>query len=173
MRWCVVLIVPLLWMLGCQPHGEAPPPPPPPPEDLSTWTVPALVQPPVLTPQAPAPGADKPTAAEKVYTFAPGTPYTVQVPVGWPLDIVLEPGEKVHNIVSGDRAPEASAPAPMQPASGDQTARVQTVIAQAAAAPPPAPEPSAGSRRWEVKEGIDGAGETVRAHIFVAASAPG
>jgi type IV secretion system protein VirB9 len=61
----------------------------------------------------------------------------------------------------------------MQPASGDQTARVQTVIAQAAAAPPPAPEPSAGSRRWEVKEGIDGAGETVRAHIFVAASAPG
>src|SRR5262249_50277871 len=102
-----------------------------------------------------------------------GTPYTVQVPVGWPLDIVLEPGEKVHNIVGGDRAPEASAPAPVRPASGDQTARVQTVIAQAAAAPPPAPEPRAGSRRWEVKEGLDGAGETVRSHIFVAASAPG
>ena len=34
-----------------------------------------------------------------------GTPYTIAVPVGWPLDIVLEPGEQIHNIVGGDRAP--------------------------------------------------------------------
>src|SRR5215467_7092779 len=174
MRWCVGLIVRLLWMAGCQPHIEAPPPPAPPPEDLSTWTVPALVQPPAPAPQAPAPREEKPTAAEKVYPYAPGMPYTVQVPVGWPLDIVLEPGEKVYNIVGGDRAPEASAPVPVKSASGDQTERLQAAIAQAAAAPPPpAPEPSAGARRWEVKEGLDGGGETVRSHIFVAASAPG
>ena len=99
--WCLLL---LMVLLGCT-HDEAPPPVPPPPEDLSTWSVPALVQPPPPVPQRAAPAEDKPTAAEKVYAFTPGATYAVNVPVGWPLDIVLERGEQVRNIVGGDRAP--------------------------------------------------------------------
>lgn len=170
MRWLVLLIVPLVSVLGCAPHEAAPPLPPAPPEDLSTWTVPELVQPPASPPHASALVDEKPTAAEKVYTFAPGTPYTVLVPVGWPLDIVLERGEQVHNIVGGDRAPETTAPP-----SGDPTARLQTAMAQAAPPPPPpsVPDATLGARRWEVREGKSGAGDTVQAHIFVAASEPG
>src|SRR5262249_17502723 len=150
MRWLALLIVPVVSVLGCARHEAAPPLPPPPPEDLSTWTVPALVQPPSPVPLPPAPGEDTPTAAEKAYPYTPGTPYTVPVPVGWPLDIVLERGEHVHNIVGGDRAPGASTPAPHAPASGDPTERAQTVIAPATATPPPPAESSAGARRWEV-----------------------
>jgi len=170
MHWVVMLLLSLVWLVGCAPH-EAAPLPPPPPEDLSTWTVPEVVQPPA--PALPA-EEDKPTAAEKVYAFTPGTPYTVQVPMGWPLDIVLERGEQVHNIVGGDRAPEPGTPAPGHPASEAPTERLQAVIAQATATPPPpAPEGSPGARRWEVREGVSGTGETRQAHLFVAASAPG
>src|SRR5215470_6509561 len=110
MRYVVVLM--LLLALGCA-HEAPPAPVPPPPEDLSTWTVPEVVQPPAPLPTAPPLGKDKPTAAEKVYAYTPGTPYTVPVPVGWPLDILLERGEQVRNIVGGDRAPaEAQGPAP-------------------------------------------------------------
>src|SRR5438105_926489 len=130
MRRSLGLVTCLLLISGCAPHAEVPLPVPPPPEDLSTWAVPELVQPPAAAPQGPVPGEDKPTVAEKVYPYTPGTPYTVQVPVGWPLDIVLERGEHVHNIVGGDRAPGASTPAPHAPASGDATERFQTVIAQ-------------------------------------------
>ncbi len=96
------------------------------------------------------------------------------VPVGWPLDIVLERGEQVHEIVGGDRAPSASTPVPQTSASGDATERLQTVIAQAAASPPPPPAaPANGTRRWEFREGQDGIGETLRAHVFLAAREPG
>src|SRR5262249_9971276 len=103
MRWIPLLLVVCLLMLRCA-KEEPPPPVPPPHEDLSTWTVPELVQPP--RPETPATlAADaKPTAAEKVYPYTPGTPYQVQVPVGWPLDVLLEPGEQVRNIVGGDRS---------------------------------------------------------------------
>src|SRR5215472_536914 len=120
MRYVVVLM--LLLALGCV-HEAPPAPVPPPPEDLSTWTVPEVVQPPAPLPTAPPLVQEKPTAAEKVYAYTPGTPYTVPVPVGWPLDIVLERGEQVHNIVGGDRAPGASTPAPHVPARGDPTER--------------------------------------------------
>ena len=56
-------------------------------------------------PQRQTPAEEKPTAAEKVYAFTPGATYAVTVPVGWPLDMVLERGEQVRNIVGGDRAP--------------------------------------------------------------------
>ncbi len=81
MRWLVFISVLTILATGCQPHVEAPPSPPPPPEDLSTWTVPEVVQPPAAA-QAPSPAEDKPTTAEKVYAFTPGTPYAVTVPVG-------------------------------------------------------------------------------------------
>src|SRR5262249_47656733 len=129
----LVLMLALLWSCA----QEAPPPPvPPPPEDLSTWTVPELVQPPPEPPPVlavvEAPPA-KPTAAEKVYQYVPGTTFAVQVPTQTPLDLVLEKGEQVRNIVGGDRAP----------AEAQQTAR------------------------WEVKEGADGIGDTLRQHVFI------
>src|SRR6266705_3004606 len=147
--WGLVIVLGVV-LLGCA-HEEPPPPPvPPPPEDLSTWTVPELVQP--LKPAPPAlsgaPVDATPTAAEKVYPYTPGTPYQVQVPVGWPLDVVLEHGEQVRNIVGGDSRPGAIAPARKSAlATGDVRA---TVPSEA-----PMPE-SAGARRWEVKEGADG-----------------
>ena len=101
--WFVLLLVACL-AAGCDQHTEAPPVPPP-PENLSTWTVPELVQPPAVPPKPVAPVEEKPGAAEKVYDFVPGTTNTAQVPLGGPLDIVLERGEAVRNIVGGDRAP--------------------------------------------------------------------
>ena len=51
MFWSALTLV--VWLLVVSCTQTAPPPPvPPPPEDLSTWTVPALVQP--LTPEPPA-----------------------------------------------------------------------------------------------------------------------
>src|SRR5437773_8248690 len=90
--WLVVLL--LLMMLGCA-HHEPPPPVPPPPEDLSTWSVPELVQPPPPAPPPVPPGVekDKPTAAERVYDFLPGTTFTVSIATAVPLDLLLEPGE--------------------------------------------------------------------------------
>src|SRR5215470_18489822 len=112
-----VLTIGLLGLLvGCT-KEEPPPPVPPPPEDLSTWTVPELVQPPKPEALPPPTGDAKPTAAEKVYAYAPGTPYQVQVPVGWPLDVLLEPGEQVRNIVGGDRPAQAA----VTPQEGTET----------------------------------------------------
>ena len=91
---------------GCQ-TGESPPPPVVPMvEDLSTWSVPELVQPErrreCQSPRAPKVPAG---AAEKVYDYAPGVAVEVPVALGQPLDIVLEAGEQVRQIVDGDRAP--------------------------------------------------------------------
>ena len=105
MRWSIRLLLLLMCFCGCQ-TTEAPlPPVPPAPEDLSTWSVPELVQPPPPeTPPAAAP-QEKPTPAEQVLDFAPGTTFRLTVPVGAPLDIVLQRGEQVRNIIGGDRAP--------------------------------------------------------------------
>jgi type IV secretion system protein VirB9 len=137
---CAWAILVLMLLTGCD-HATELPVVPPPPEDLSTWAVPELVEPPAppeLLPP-PQPPEDKPTAAEKVYAFTPGATFTATVPVGWPLDVVLERGEQVRNIVGGDRAP----------AEANQTPR------------------------WEVKEGAEGHGDTLRPHIFVTPSEPG
>ena len=74
-------------------------------EDLSTWSVPELVaagargRVSARSPKVPA------GAAEKVYDYAPGVAVEVPVALGQPLDIVLEAGELVRQIVDGDRAP--------------------------------------------------------------------
>ncbi len=94
----------LLVILGCTPTPDVPTIPPP-PEDLSTWSVPELVQPPAPPPHSPAPVEDKATSAERIYDFTPGTTFALTVPVGWPLDVLLERGEQVRNIVGGERAP--------------------------------------------------------------------
>jgi type IV secretion system protein VirB9 len=90
-------------IIGCAKEQPVPPPP----EDLSTWAVPELVQPPPVPPpvvvvvEPPV----KPTAAEKVYQYTPGATFAMQVSANTPLDLVLEKGEQVRNIVGGDRAP--------------------------------------------------------------------
>jgi P-type conjugative transfer protein TrbG len=137
--WLLVLGL-AAFAVGCA-HEDTPPPVPPAPEDLSTWAVPALVQPPPsppVEPPAPVIKKEKPTPAEHVYDFTPGATFALTVPVGVPLDLVLERGEQVRNIVGGDRGP----------AEANQTPR------------------------WEVKEGADGQGDTLRPHLFLTASAP-
>jgi len=133
--WAFLLLLALL-LTGC-PHTEEPPPPVP-PEDLSTWSVPELVQPPPETALA-SPAPEKVTPAEQVLDFAPGATFALPVSVGAPLDIVLQRGEQVRNIIGGDRAP-------VEP---NQTTR------------------------WEIKEGADGIGDTLRQHVFVTATTPG
>src|SRR5438445_13717905 len=107
MPWWSLVV--LLLVMGCE-HAAKPPVVPPPPEDLSTWSVPELVQP--AAPPTPAPADDKPLPGEKVYAFAPGTTFAATVPMGWPLDILLERGEQVRNLVGGDRAPAEGTHAP-------------------------------------------------------------
>jgi len=76
--------------------------------------VPELVQPPTLTPSPAVPVAekDKPTAVEKVYDFLPGTTFAVSIATSVPLDLVLEPGEEVRNIVGGSTAKTEDTQAP-------------------------------------------------------------
>jgi len=105
MLWLSVLLsLALLW--GCT-KEEPPPPVPPAPEDLSTWTVPELVQPPPPAAPVTPGGNDKPTAAEKVYEFASGGTYKALVAVGTPLDLLFERGEEIRNYVGGDPEPLA------------------------------------------------------------------
>jgi type IV secretion system protein VirB9 len=49
---------------------------------------------------------EKPGKAETVQAFQPGTIYPIAVAVGTPLDIVLEQGEEVRDIMAGDRTPQ-------------------------------------------------------------------
>ena len=74
-------------------------------EDLSTWAVPELVQPERRAERSARPPKVPAGAAEKVYDYAPGVTVEVPVALGQPLDIVLEAGEQVRQIVDGDRAP--------------------------------------------------------------------
>jgi type IV secretory pathway VirB9-like protein len=128
-----LLVVCLL--AGCAPKEEAEPPVPPPPEDLSSWSVPELVQSDRQKLDALVAQVSRvpPGPAEKVVDYAPGMTVEVPVALGTPLDIVLEPGEQVRQIVDGDRAPLEQGQV----------------------------------RRWEVKEGGDGTGAGLRAHVFV------
>src|SRR5919198_3477896 len=106
MRRCIRLLLLLMCLCGCH-HTEEPlPPVPPAPEDLSTWSVPELVQPPPAeTPPPASAPQEKLTPAEQVLAFAPGMTFALTVSVGAPLDIVLQRGEQVRNIIGGDRAP--------------------------------------------------------------------
>jgi type IV secretory pathway VirB9-like protein len=100
-HWTLLALAAVLcW--GCT--QEAPPleATPPPPEDLSTWSLPALVQQSSPLPRTPALVEHKPTAAEKLYDFVPGSTYLAPVSVGFPLDILFERGEEIRNYFGGD-----------------------------------------------------------------------
>jgi type IV secretion system protein TrbG len=78
---------------------------PPMPDDLSkrddpsTWSAPVVPLPaPVPVPEEVAQKAD-----ERLPLFEEGKEYTLEVAPGWPLTIVLEPGEQITSIVGGDR----------------------------------------------------------------------
>jgi type IV secretion system protein VirB9 len=104
MQWCLFLLG-ICLLAGCQP-GEPPPPPVVPmAEDLSTWAVPELVQPERARPVSHGSAKVPAGPAEKVYDYVPGVAVEVPVALGAPLDIVLEAGEQVRQIVDGDRAP--------------------------------------------------------------------
>jgi type IV secretion system protein VirB9 len=66
--------------------------------------VPELVQAP-LQDLHPTPAEDTPTPAEKVFPYTAGTTYQIPVAINMPLDIVLEAGEQLRNLVGGDRTP--------------------------------------------------------------------
>src|SRR5262245_58763887 len=97
MRNTLLCIALALWLVRCTQEAPPPPPVPPAPEDLSTWSVPDLVQAPVHRPlpTMPKPVERKPTPAEKVYDFVIGGTYQVPVMMGFPLDVLLEPGEEI------------------------------------------------------------------------------
>ena len=107
MRFVLLTLVVCLGA-GCTPTEPPPPPVTPMLDDLSTWTVPEVVQDASQTSKEPrpAPRESPPTPAEKVYPYVTGSTYTVPVSVGFPLDIVFGKGEQVHNATDGDRAPQ-------------------------------------------------------------------
>jgi type IV secretion system protein VirB9 len=91
-------------MLGCA-TSHPPVSAPPLAEDLA-WSRPAAVavpEPP-SPPIPPEPDAPR-SAKEKVYAFAVGESYRVDVPVGAPMDVLLQPGEEIRDVADGDRSP--------------------------------------------------------------------
>lgn len=90
----------LVW--GCTQEALPPEPVPEPPNDLSYWSIPALTQHTPLVRDMPVHEDRKPTAAEKLYEFAPGQTYRAPVMVGFPLDILFEQGEEIRNYSGGD-----------------------------------------------------------------------
>jgi type IV secretory pathway VirB9-like protein len=103
------VVVSLTLLAGC---ATATPPmvkTPPLAEDLVGWSAPVAEE--ESEPRSPA-LAEPPTARsprEQVYAYVAGEVYAITVPIGAPMDIVLQPGERVHNLVGGDRSPTPDA----------------------------------------------------------------
>lgn len=146
--WALFLLLMVLMAIGMVACShEAPPLPPVPdaPGDLSTWSVPELVQPPApAAPVAEVP-KEKPSSAELVLDYTPAATYALNVPVNAPLDIVLERGEQLRNLIGGDQTPVAG-----------------TAGAESTAKSP-----------WDLKEGAHGTGDTLRSHLFLTVTKPG
>jgi type IV secretory pathway VirB9-like protein len=149
-RLAVMLLV-WLALAGCATKDETLPPVPPMPEDLSVWTVPELVQPDDA--QRLAERKRPATAAETVYDYVPGGVYKLVVGLDAPLDILLEPGERVQSLTGRDPKPLLHRSAP--PVQGSE--------------PPGAAIPEPSKVRWEYKEAMSGAGESASAHVLLSA----
>src|SRR5215813_9767667 len=78
---------------------------PPLSEDLA-WSTPVPVQASMkeLPPAPPEPEAAR-SSKEKVYAFVAGDSYRVDVPLGAPMDVILQPGEEIRDLADGDRSP--------------------------------------------------------------------
>jgi type IV secretion system protein TrbG len=147
----LTLVVYLLLTGGCQ-HGPPPEPPAgPPAEDLSHWTVPALIQPEgqQLRPLGLKPPPRPATAAETVYDYVPGGVYKVTVALDAPLDLILETGEKVQALIGSDPKPIRKAHAEPATEPGAPTLQVK--------------------ERWEYREAVEGLGEKANPHILLRA----
>jgi type IV secretion system protein VirB9 len=105
----------LLGVVGCAPKAPPLPPVPAMPDDLSPaiWAAPEVVNIPPPAEAPPEPPPVRPAARnEKLYAYEPQQEYLVPIRIGTPGDIVLEPGEIVHAISTGDRSPLAEGEAP-------------------------------------------------------------
>src|SRR5688572_26317441 len=103
-RWWVLGC---LGLIGCASTPELVKAPPV-AEDLVGWAAPTAV---AEEQSLPAGVLDPPEARspqERVYAYTPGESQRIDVAIGAPFDIVLQPGEEIHNIVGGDRAPADS-----------------------------------------------------------------
>src|SRR5262249_2253422 len=120
------------------------------PEDLSQGTVPGLIQ--LTPPQGPPPQPPKekpPTAAEHILGCEPGSPSTLTVPVGGPPHLLHQHGEPYTNLVR----------------TAHKRGLQNTQPVEHAPAEPPT--------KWQVSEGADGIGETLRHHVFLLADTAG
>jgi type IV secretion system protein TrbG len=102
--WTLVSVALLAGCASTQHAVQAPPVA----EDLAQvgWSAPAVEPPPDARGKAAL--VEPPTARsprEKVFTYVAGDVYAVNVPLGAPMDIVLQPGERIHNLIGGDRTP--------------------------------------------------------------------
>lgn len=151
MRCMMVLLACVFWV-GCAAKEEPLPPLPPSPEDLSTWSVPELVQPPKVDPALQL-AYDRPaTKEEQLVEYKPGISTRVLVATDSPLDLLLQPGEDVRDIVGGDAG---AVPPPTTNEGGGPGAPVPPQI------------------RWEKQEGKHGAADTLHSHIYLHAKVPG
>jgi P-type conjugative transfer protein TrbG len=133
--WTLVSVAVLAGCAGGQQVVQAPPVA----EDLSQagWSAPSVPSPAVVGMVEPVEPPKARSTREKVYEFKDGDVYQATVGLGAPLNLRLQPGERIHNLVGGDRTPMAE---------GQDTS-------------PP----------WEVKEGLSGAGDDARPHVFITA----
>ena len=95
----------LALLAGCAATGPASVQAPPLAEDLGGWSAPVASAEPAPEPLTSAEPETARSNREVVFTYEAGQAYAIKVPMGAPLDIVLQPGEKVHNLVGGDRTP--------------------------------------------------------------------
>jgi type IV secretory pathway VirB9-like protein len=129
------------------------PPVPSPAEDLSQWTVPALVQP--ARREVPRMKDAAPTKEEQVVPYVPGVSTKLSVGMDGPVDIVFERGEEVRNIIGGEASPAPAVPAASE---GSQ------VPAQSAPVP---------QVKWDQREAKHGMGESLQHHLALRANVPG
>jgi type IV secretion system protein VirB9 len=102
--WSSVIVATLLGLCGCA-TTNATVAAPPLAEDLG-WSAPAPVRPPAPEPPAaPAEPETPRSSKERVYAFAVGESYRVDVAVGAPMDVILQPGEDIRDLADGDRSP--------------------------------------------------------------------
>jgi len=66
---------------------------------------------------------------ERVFRYHPGVEYRINVQLGWPVNIMMEPGEVIHNIVGGDRAPLQEGEAPRWEVKEGKSESASTPIA--------------------------------------------
>jgi type IV secretory pathway VirB9-like protein len=93
-----------LGMVGCAAGQPTVPVQAPMPTDDVGWVRPTAVEVPAdaTAPRAPVRPA---SPSERLYDFQDGAEYKVDVAVGVPLDIALQPGETIRHTVGGDRRP--------------------------------------------------------------------